>query len=82
MSIQTLVNCPDVNYIKIREFVLIKITLNQKLLKIQTKMKKCNIRELSTKAQTKAEIYQILTIEGGLYLPPQKDTNMKFIRQI
>jgi hypothetical protein len=43
---------------------------------------KYNIRRLATKAQTKAEIYSILVVEGHFYLPPQKETTMKFVREI
>lgn len=44
--------------------------------------RKINIKELALKARTKSEIYQILTIDGGLYLPPQRETNMKYIQQL
>ena len=32
------------------------------------------------KAQTKNELYRILTVEAKLYLPPQKETSIYFIR--
>ena len=41
-----------------------------------------NLQEIGLKAKSKAEIYRILTVEGELYLPPQKETNMQFISDI
>ena len=43
---------------------------------------KINILEIGAKAQSKAEIYRFLVVEGGVYLPPQKETSMLFISQI
>ena len=44
---------------------------------------KCiNILQVGTKAQSKKEIYRILVVEGGLYLPPEKEISMLFISQI
>jgi hypothetical protein len=40
------------------------------------------IRKLSLKAQSKGEVYSIITTKGGCYLPPQKETTIKFIREI
>jgi hypothetical protein len=41
-----------------------------------------NLRTLGIKAKTKGEIYRILTVEGHLYLPPEKETSIDFIREI
>ena len=41
-----------------------------------------NISSLGMKAQTKNELYRILTVEAKLYLPPQKDTSIYFIRGV
>ena len=44
--------------------------------------RKVNITEIGTKAQSKAELYRLLTVEGGMYLPPQDQTNIEFISDI
>ena len=44
--------------------------------------RRVNIAEIGTKAQSKAELYRLLTVEGGMYLPPQDQTNMEFISDI
>ena len=41
-----------------------------------------NLNDLSIKARTKNELYRILTTEDNLYLPPQKETSIYFIRDI
>ena len=41
-----------------------------------------NLNMLGIKAQTKNELYRILTIEAKLYPPPQKETSIYFIRGI
>ena len=41
-----------------------------------------NINSIGIKAQTKNELYRILTVEAKLYLPPQKETSIYFIRGI
>ena len=41
-----------------------------------------NLNMLSIKARTKNELYRILTTEAGLYLPPQKETSIYFVRDI
>ena len=33
-------------------------------------------------AKSKVEIYRLLTAEGGLYLPPAKNINFQFLRDI
>jgi hypothetical protein len=35
-------------------------------------MEPVNLLEVGGKAQSKADLYKILTCEGGLYLPPYK----------
>ena len=37
---------------------------------------KVNINYLGTKAQSKNELYRMLTVEAKLYLPPQKETSI------
>ena len=41
-----------------------------------------NLSLLGSKVQTKNELYRILTIDAKLYLPPQKETSIYFIRGI
>ena len=41
-----------------------------------------NISTIEIKAQTKNELYRVLTVEVKLYLPPQKETSIYFIRGI
>ena len=41
-----------------------------------------NFNLIGTKAQTKNELYRQLTVETKLYLPPQKETSIYFIRGI
>jgi hypothetical protein len=41
-----------------------------------------NLLELGSKAQSKYEIYKILTVEGNLYLPPYKECSIQFITDI
>ena len=43
---------------------------------------KINLNLLGMKAQTKNELYRLLTVEAKLYLPPQKETSIYFIRGI
>ena len=38
--------------------------------------------EVDARAKSKAEIYRLLTVEGGVYLPSAKDTNFLFLREI
>ena len=44
--------------------------------------KEINISSLGMKAQTKNKLYRILTVEAKLYLPPQKETSIYFIRGV
>ena len=41
-----------------------------------------NLSILGSKAQTKNELYRVLTVDAKLYLPPQKETSIYFIRGI
>ena len=38
-----------------------------------------SIKKLSIKAQSKFELYRLLTVEAKLYLPPQKEAWINFI---
>ena len=39
-----------------------------------------NLNMLGIKARTKNELYRLLTTEANLYLPPQKETSIYFVR--
>ena len=41
-----------------------------------------NLNILGTKAQSKVEMYRLLTVDANLFLPPQRDTSIYFIRDI
>ena len=41
-----------------------------------------NVYLLGVKAQTKNELYRLLSVDAKLYLPPQKETSIYFIRGI
>ena len=41
-----------------------------------------NLNILGTKAKTKVELYRFLTVEAKLYLPPQREASIFFIRDI
>lgn len=41
-----------------------------------------NVNYLATKAQSKGEIYRLLTVDANLYLPPQREASIYFVRQI
>ena len=41
-----------------------------------------NLNSLGLKAQTKNEIYRFLVTEAEMYLPPQKETSIYFVRDI
>ena len=49
---------------------------------IKMESSKINLNLLGMKAQTKNELYRLLTVEAKLYLPPQKETSIYFIRGI
>ena len=40
------------------------------------------IADLSSKWRSKTELYNLLTLDGKLYLPPPKDCNQKFLRKL
>ena len=41
-----------------------------------------NLNILGTQAQSKVEMYLLLTVDANLFLPPQRDTSIYFIRDI
>ena len=41
-----------------------------------------NLLAIGAKRQSKQEIYREQIVEGGMYLPPEKETPMQFISQI
>ena len=41
-----------------------------------------NLKHLAAKAQTKSELYRLLTVDANLFLPPQKEASVYFIRDI
>ena len=41
-----------------------------------------NLNMLGIKARTKNELYRLQTTEANLYLPPQKETSIYFVRDI
>ena len=41
-----------------------------------------NLSQLGSKAKSKNEMYRILTVEAKIYLPPQKEWSIYFIRDI
>ena len=41
-----------------------------------------NLNLLGVKARTKNELYRLLTTEVNMYLPPQKETSIYFVRDI
>ena len=45
-------------------------------------MERINFLEIGNNAKSKYEIYRILTVEGGMYLPPEKECSMTFISEI
>ena len=40
------------------------------------------INDIATKCRSKKEMYNVLTREGQLYLPPEKDATQKFQRSL
>ena len=40
------------------------------------------VSHLGVKGKSKIEIFRILTTEGGVYLPPPKEVNYKYLRGI
>ena len=43
---------------------------------------KIKIMMLCNKAQSKHKLYQLLTVEANIYLPPVKETSIYYIREI
>ena len=43
---------------------------------------KLSLHMLGLKAKTKNELYRLLTTEANLYLPPQRETSIYFVRDI
>ena len=41
-----------------------------------------NLLELGSKAQSKSEMYRLLVVEGGMYLPPEDQCSMDFVSDI
>ena len=46
------------------------------------KRRTINVHNLGLKARTKNELYRLLTVETYMYLPPQKETSIYFVRDI
>ena len=44
--------------------------------------KEITINDIAIHAKSKKEIYHVLTVEGGLYLPPMMDANKRYIQDI
>ena len=44
--------------------------------------KEITISDIVIHAKSKKEIFHVLTVEGGLYLPPINDSNKKYIQNI
>ena len=40
------------------------------------------VNEISAKFKSKSELYNVLTREGSIYLPPKQDSTQKFLRSI
>ena len=40
------------------------------------------VNDLSVKFKSKIELYNLLTREGDIYLPPKQDSTQKFLREI
>ena len=40
------------------------------------------LNDVSVKAQSKKAVYLVLTVEGGLYLPPMMDSNKEYLKAI
>lgn len=41
-----------------------------------------NLLEVGSKVQTKSDMYRALVVEGGMFLPPEKEASMLFISQL
>ena len=40
------------------------------------------VNDLSAKFKSKTELYNVLTREGNIYLPPKQDSTQQFLRSI
>ena len=45
-------------------------------------IKEITLNDISIKARSKREVYLVLTVEGGLYLPPILDANRAYLKDI
>ena len=45
-------------------------------------MESASLISIGNKAQSKSELYKVLVVEVGMYLPPCKETHMLFISQV
>ena len=45
-------------------------------------IKEITLNDISIKARSKMEVYLVLTVEGGLYLPPILDANRAYLKDI
>ena len=44
--------------------------------------KEITLNDIAIRDMRKKEVYQVLTIEGALYLPPMADANKKYIQKL
>ena len=47
-----------------------------------SKIERINLLQVGNSAKSKHELYQILTVEGGMYLRPEKECSITFISEI
>ena len=40
------------------------------------------VNDIATKWKSKTELYNILTREGNVYLPPKQDATQKYLREL
>ena len=59
-----------------------KRPINNNLQMEEEKMSSIDVREIALKWTTKGEVYRVLAITGGIYLPPIDQTNCNYIRDI
>ena len=45
-------------------------------------MESASLISIGNKAQSKSELYKVLVVEGGMYLPPCKEIHMLFTSQV
>jgi hypothetical protein len=51
-------------------------------LEFMEEVEEVNLLELGSKAQSKYELYKMLTNDGEFYLPPYKECTVKFIAEM